>query len=153
MQDGCIGNIPQAIPLPFTVTGEVIRGKQLGSQLGFPTANIRYDARRNAWPAEGVYAGVACVRDTLHLCVLNQGKHPTSPEGIPTVEAHLLDYDGGELYGESITLEYLTFLRPEQVFPSLDALREQLSRDKQAARQWAQAYPTLLSKGAQEERS
>jgi len=139
--------------LPFTVTGEVIRGKQLGSQLGFPTANIRYDARRNAWPAEGVYAGVACVEDALFLCVLNQGKHPTSPEGVPTVEAHLLDYSGGELYGKQITLEYLHYIRPEQVFPSLEALKEQLGRDKQAARQWAQACPSLLNNGVQKERS
>lgn len=139
--------------LPFTVTGEVIRGKQLGSRLGFPTANIRYDMRRNAWPAEGVYAGVACVREALYLCVLNQGKHPTSPEGVPTVEAHLLDYSGGELYDEVITLEYLHFIRPEQVFPSLEALREQLSRDKQAARDWAAANPSLLNNGIQKERS
>ncbi|MBE5795082.1 MAG: FMN adenylyltransferase [Clostridiales bacterium] len=139
--------------MPFTVTGEVIRGKQLGSKLGFPTANIRYDMRRNAWPAEGVYAGVACVRDALYLCVLNQGKHPTSPEGVPTVEAHLLDYAGGALYGETITLEYLSYLRPEQVFPSLDALREQLALDKQAARDWAADHPTLLDSRIQKERS
>lgn len=153
MQDGCKRDHSQANPLPFTVTGEVIRGKQLGSQLGFPTANIRYDMRRNAWPAEGVYAGVACVRDALYLCVLNQGKHPTSPEGVPTVEAHLLNYAGGALYGETITLEYLSYLRPEQVFPSLDALREQLALDKQAARDWAADHPTLLDSRIQKERS
>ena len=155
MQDGAQLVKHQITPpsLPFTVTGEVIRGKQLGSQLGFPTANIRYDTRRNAWPAEGVYTGVACVRDTLYLCVLNQGKHPTSPEGVPTVEAHLLNYSGGELYGEVITLEYLHYIRPEQVFPSLEALREQLSRDRQAARAWAADNPSLLKNGFQKERS
>ena len=141
------------VPLPFTLTGEVIRGKQLGSRLGFPTANIRYDAQRSAWPVEGVYAGIACVQDELFLCILNQGKHPTSPEGVPTVEAHLLDYPGGPLYGEIITLEYLHYLRPEQTFPSLDALTEQLSRDKQAARQWAAAYPSLPGHPVRKERS
>ncbi len=142
-----------ALTLPFTVTGEVIRGKQLGSKLGFPTANIRYDANRSAWPAEGVYAGIAYVRDALYLCILNQGKHPTTPEGVPTVEAHLLDYSGGELYSEQITLEYLHYLRPEQTFPSLEALTGQLNQDKQAARAWAQNNASLLSKIAQKERS
>lgn len=144
---------PGVMTLPFTVTGTVIRGKQLGSRLGFPTANIRYDARRSCWPAEGVYAGIAAMKDALYLCVLNQGKHPTSPEGIPTVEAHLLDYTGGELYGVQITLEYLHFLRPEQTFPSLEALTGQLNRDKAAARQWAAEYPSLPEECLRPERS
>ena len=142
-----------AVSLPFTVAGEVIRGKQLGSRLGFPTANIRYDMRPGGWPRDGVYAGVACVRNVLYLCVLNQGRHPTAPEGIPTVEAHLLDYSGGPLYGEKIVLEYLHYLRPETTFSSLELLKEQLRRDKQNARDWALAFPTLLDSIVQKERS
>ena len=126
------------VPLPFTVAGTVIRGKQLGSRLGFPTANIRYDMQRGSWPKDGVYAGLACLGEQLYLCVLNQGKHPTSPEGQPTVEAHLLDYAGGELYGRQITLEYLHYLRPETAFASLDELKNQLAQDLQNARRWAQ---------------
>lgn len=129
--------------LPYTVTGVVIHGKQLGSQLGFPTANLRYDAAASLWPKEGVYAGFATVASKRYLCILNQGKHPTSPDGIPTVETHLLDYDGGELYGENITVEYRHYLRPEQTFSSLDALRAQLKQDKKAAREWAAAFPTF----------
>jgi riboflavin kinase/FMN adenylyltransferase len=135
-----------AAALPFTVAGEVIRGKQLGSRLGFPTANIRYDAQRGSWPADGVYAGIACLGDRLYLCVLNQGRHPTSPEGLPTVEAHLLDYDGGALYGQQITLEYLYFLRPETTFPSLEALKQQLDSDRQNARSWAARHAPLAGR-------
>ncbi len=139
--------------LPFTLTGTVIRGKQLGSRLGFPTANICYDAKRSCWPREGVYAGLAAVDGRYYLCVLNQGRHPTTPEGIPTVEAHLLDYSGGELYGAQITLEYLHYLRPEQAFPSLETLKEQLNRDKAAALQWASEYPSLPEECFREKRS
>ena len=89
----------------------------------------------------------------MYLCVLNQGRHPTAPGGAPTVEAHLLDYDGGPLYGEEITLEYLHFLRPETTFPSLEALRDQLNRDKQNARSWAKAFPTLADDAIRGERS
>ena len=116
-------------------------------------ANIRYDMRPGGWPRDGVYAGVACVRNELYLCVLNQGRHPTAPEGIPTVEAHLLDYSGGPLYGEKIVLEYLHYLRPETAFSSLELLKEQLRRDKQNARDWALAFPTLLDSIVQKERS
>lgn len=130
-----------AASLPYTVSGLVIRGKQLGSRLGFPTANIRYDAAGGPWPKEGVYVGLARVAGERYLCILNQGRHPTSPEGIPTVEAHLLDYAGGALYDQQILLEYQHYLRPEIAFPSLEALREQLEHDKQAARLWAQAHP------------
>ena len=117
------------VSLPFTVSGEVTRGKQLGTQLGFPTANLRYDMRPGLWPDDGVYVGAALVKGTLYLCVLNQGRHPTAPEGIPTVEAHLLDYSGGALYGEKIVLEYLHYLRPETAFSSLELqLRPQIYR-------------------------
>ena len=133
MQDGCKRDHSQANPLPFTVTGEVIRGKQLGSKLGFPTANIRHDMRRNAWPAEGVYAGVACVRDALYLCVLNQGKHPTLPEGEPTIEAFILDFSG-DVYGADVTVEYVEFIRGEVRFPDIEALKTQIARDVETAR-------------------
>ena len=141
------------ISLPFTVSGKVKQGKQLGTRLGFPTANLHYDMRPGLWPGDGVYAGVALVRGAMYLCVLNQGRHPTAPGGAPTVEAHLLDYEGGPLYGEEITLEYLHFLRPETTFPSLEALRDQLNRDKQNARSWAEAFPTLADDTIRRERS
>jgi riboflavin kinase/FMN adenylyltransferase len=69
------------------------------------------------------------------------------------VEAHLLDYAGGELYGAQITLEYRHFLRPEQAFPSLEALTEQLGRDKAAARQWAAEDPSLPEECLRHKRS
>lgn len=141
------------VSLPFTVSGKVTQGKQLGTRLGFPTANLHYDMRPGLWPGDGVYAGAALVRGSMYLCVLNQGRHPTAPGGAPTVEAHLLDYDGGPLYGEEITLEYLHYLRPETTFPSLEALRDQLNRDKQNARSWAKAFPTLADGSIRRERS
>ncbi len=152
---GCERSKPSAglVPLPFTVSGQVTPGKQLGTKLGFPTANLCYDMRPGLWPEDGVYAGVALARGSMYLCVLNQGRHPTAPGGAPTVEAHLLDYSDGPLYGEQITLEYLHYLRPEATFPSLDALREQLKQDQQNARSWAKAFPTLADGALRRERS
>ena len=135
--------------LPFELTGQVVPGKQLGSKLGFPTANIAYDPQSRSWPPEGVYAGVATVEkdDRSYLTILNQGRHPTAPGGMPTVEAHLLGYPNVPLYGRRLTLTYRAFLRPETAFASLDALREQLAQDRRSAIEWAVQNEPHLTEG------
>lgn len=133
--------------LPFELTGSVVSGKRLGSRLGFPTANLLYDPDVRAWPREGVYVGVATVEGEgrSYVAILNQGRHPTAPEGAPTVEAHLLGHPHQALYGRRITLSYRAFMRGEQRFDTLDALREQLSNDRQSALRWARREaPELL---------
>ena len=114
----------------------VERGKQLGRRLGFPTANLMPDSPA-ALPPNGVYAAAFWIdgEPLAHPCMLNQGVHPTVPEGKPTIEAHLLDYRG-DLYGRAVRVEYLHFLRPERRFDALDQLVEQLACDRQDARDW-----------------
>ena len=65
--------------------------------------------------------------------MLNIGKHPTAPEGEPTLEAHLLDYQG-DLYGKHLRIEWIAFLRGERKFESLEALKAQIALDAQQAR-------------------
>lgn len=128
--------------LPFELSGYVAPGKQLGSKLGFPTANIAYDPDGRTWPKEGVYVGLAQVEceERPYVTILNQGRHPTAPTGAPTVEAHLLGYPAKPLYGCRLHLRYLAYLRPEATFPSLEALRQQLQRDKIHALDWAKEH-------------
>ena len=135
--------------LPFELTGLVVPGKQLGSKLGFPTANIAYDPQSRAWPREGVYVGVATVEgeERSYVTILNQGRHPTAPGGMPTVEAHLLGYPERPLYGARLQLCYRAFLRPETAFPSLDALRDQLAQDRANALAWAKENEPHLTEG------
>ena len=135
--------------LPFELTGTVVPGKQLGSRLGFPTANIAYDPESREWPREGVYVGVARIHgdERSYLAILNQGRHPTAPGGMPTVEAHLLGYPAQPLYGRQLTLCYRAFLRAETAFPSLDALRGQLAADRRHALEWAHAHEPQLTEG------
>ena len=146
--------MPNPIALPegmalFTFHGRVVRGKRLGSRLGFPTANIAYDPRSRTWPREGVYVGVAQLdgESRGYVCIINQGRHPTVPEGIATVEAHLLGHAHRDLYGLELTLAYCLYLRPEQTFPSLEALREQLDRDRLSAVRWARDNAPYLLTG------
>ena len=121
----------------MVLRGCIVYGKQLGRTLGFPTANLSPDRMPDTMPENGVYAGWFCIEETGERmpCVLNQGKHPTVPEGAPTIEAHVLDFSG-DLYGRRASVEYLRFIRPEVKFASLDELKAQIARDEETAREY-----------------
>ena len=117
---------------PYTLTGTVVHGKQLGRRLGIPTANLLLPAGL-AIPKFGVYACRAIVDGKRYPAVTNIGTRPTvSGEGI-TVEPWILDYEG-DLYGREITLEFFRFLRSEQKFPSLEALQAEIFRNAEETR-------------------
>ena len=122
------------------IDGYVESGKHLGRTLGFPTANIAPERVTGAWPENGVYAAAVWIDGDAKArpAMLNQGVHPTAPEGKPTVEANLPGFSG-DLYGRRVRVEYLKFLRPERRFESLDALTDQLARDREALLDWIEA--------------
>ena len=116
--------------LPFTLSGEVVRGSRLGRGLGFPTANI---ALCDDGPQSGVYAVRAAVGGTVYRGVANAGTRPTVTDAPDRfLEVCLFDFEG-ELYGKTMEVELVAFLRPEQKFTSTDALRRQIERDKTEA--------------------
>lgn len=123
-------------PLPFTLSGETVHGKRLGTELGFPTANLRYPPTP-LLPPDGVYIALALIDGRRYIAILNQGSHPTAPGGCATVETHLLGFAGGDLYGKRLTLTYLHYLRPEMRFATLEALKAQLAADEAQAARWA----------------
>lgn len=112
----------------YSLAGKVVRGDQLGRQLGFPTANL--DVTGLALPPHGVYAVHARAQEQDHRAVVNIGSRPTlqNPEPQVRVEAHLLDFEG-DLYGQELELVFIKKLRDEQKFDSLPALMEQITRD------------------------
>lgn len=114
--------------LPIIITGTVIEGKKMGRRLGFPTANLCMPENGAGLPY-GVYAAAVTLRDGRRLPgILNHGRHPTLPEGSPTVEVHLFNFDEN-LYGETVQVEYLLFLRPETHFDTKEAMQAQVFRD------------------------
>ena len=130
--------------LPFTISGVTVHGKRLGTELGFPTANLDYPAA-TPLPPDGIYIAEAFVDGHRYASILNQGYHPTTPEGRATIETHLLDYAGGDMYGRLLTLRYLHFLRPEVKFHSLEALKAQMVVDKLDAIRWIEAHAPSLA--------
>ncbi len=125
------GNMEKAAALmgrPFSFTGEVLHGRQIGHKIGCPTANLKPDPSK-VLPPLGVYASGAWIDGVYFRAVTSVGKNPTIAEGQSvTVETHVLDFSG-DLYGKIITVELLKHLRPEAKFDSLDALIFQIKDD------------------------
>lgn len=118
---------------PWAMEGIVVRGAQLGRTIGFPTANLRLDAAVLR-PRYGVYAVRASVDGMVwYGGVTNIGKRPTVDGVRELVEVHLFDFSG-DLYERNLRVELLSFLRPEQRFPDLAALKAQIALDAQTAR-------------------
>jgi riboflavin kinase/FMN adenylyltransferase len=154
-----LGDLAQAARMlgrPVTVYGDVVAGDRIGRELGFPTANL--DLHHELHPPPGVYAGYARHADEAGPrsddraasaqripAVVNIGFRPTlgaPPPDAPRVEVHLIDFEG-DLYGKAIELEFVAFLRAEQRFADLAALRDRIAADVESARR-------LLATGARQ---
>ncbi|RYC71100.1 bifunctional riboflavin kinase/FAD synthetase [Spirosoma sordidisoli] len=123
---------------PYSLTGTIVKGRQLGRTIGFPTANMQVDDPVKLIPANGVYAvdvlyAGQSANDQLLGGMLNIGFRPTVAGTNQTIETYIFDFEK-DIYGEHLTLRFREFLRPEQKFDGLPALVEQLKRDEESAR-------------------
>lgn len=129
------GNITLAneyLGYPYFITGMVTQGKQLGRTIGFPTANIKPLEDYKLIPANGVYTASAEIAGKTVPGMLNIGIRPTVDGTYQTIEVHFFDFDT-DIYNTEIKLSLHTRLRDEQKFGSLDALKEQLQKDRENA--------------------
>ncbi|HEY9800510.1 MAG TPA: bifunctional riboflavin kinase/FAD synthetase [Leptolyngbyaceae cyanobacterium] len=141
LDTGDLKNANRFLGRPYTLIGVVVEGKQLGRTIGFPTANLELPKDKFI-PRQGVYAvRVKILAQTPDansppeiLGVMNIGNRPTVNGTYSSVEVHLLDWSG-DLYGKQLAVQLIEFLRPEQKFPSLDALKAQIQQDCTVARQ------------------
>jgi riboflavin kinase/FMN adenylyltransferase len=117
---------------PYAIAGRVVRGRQLGRTLGFPTANLRFGGKMPA--LSGIHATVVHgVGVRPWPSVSSVGTRPTVDGVEPLLEAHLFDFDG-DLYGRRIEIEFVAKLRDEEKFPDLPTLVAQMHRDAAHAR-------------------
>ena len=132
LQGGDFAQATRLLGRPYAIGGHVVRGRQLGRTLGFPTANLRF---RGKTPAlHGIYATrVHGVTDTPWPSVSSFGTRPTVDGVEPLLEAHLFDFSG-DLYGRRIDVEFVAHLRDEEKFPDLPALVTQMHLDEARAR-------------------
>jgi riboflavin kinase / FMN adenylyltransferase len=134
LETGDVVRAKQLLGRAYSLTGTIIQGQQLGRTLGFPTANLNVSAEKFI-PLRGVYqVQVDSPAFTQpQLGVMNIGIRPTVAGAVQTIEVHLLDWSG-DLYGHTVTVHLEQFLRPEQKFESLDALKAQIQLDCANAR-------------------
>lgn len=132
LAQGAMEDTANLLGRPFTLTGTVLHGRGVGHTLGFPTANIDLSQTRKMLPAYGVYA----VRIGDRVGMANLGPVPTFGVDKPLLEVHLLDFHG-DLYGQTVTVEFIHRLRDIVRFDSSEALQHQLQEDIKQTRLWS----------------
>ena len=131
------GNVARAnryLGYDYTLTGKVILGNQLGRKLGFPTANIETHDEHKLIPRDGVYAVRVKIDGEFHDGMLNIGTRPTISRNADhrSIEVHIFEFNR-DIYLHDLTLYFIEKIRDEKKFESLDALQQQLAKDKESA--------------------
>lgn len=125
---GHMEEVHQLLGRPYSFTGTVIKGDQRGRTLGFPTLNFLFPEHMIT-PPDGVYANRVCINGTWYNGVGNIGDNPTFTNQYHRCEVHVFDFDE-DVYGLDVTVEFISFLRGEMKFNSLESLVHQLHNDQ-----------------------
>jgi len=126
------GNVALAktyLGYPYPLTGTVVKGKQLGRTIGFPTANLQITESYKLIPKNGVYAVQVFVKNATYYGMLNIGTNPTVDGTTKTIEVHIFDFNE-DIYNELLTLRFLTRIRDENKFESLPLLINAIKEDE-----------------------
>ncbi len=132
IRDGNFDAVTAMLGRSYEVSGEVIEGSKLGRKLGFPTANLRLGDQQV--PKEGVWVVEV---DGKYKGVSNLGLKPTVGGDEKLLEVHLFDFEG-DLYGKTLRVRFVRFIREEKKFASVDELKEQIARDAGEARMFSE---------------
>lgn len=133
VREGHVHRAQQLLGRPFSMTGQVVRGYQVGHKLGYPTINTQPEPG-GLMPHRGVYVSDVSIGDSTYRAVTNVGTRPTFTDAdIVSVESHLITFDG-DLYGTWAEVQFLRYLRPERSFESGEALRAQIAADIEEAK-------------------
>jgi riboflavin kinase/FMN adenylyltransferase len=143
LSEGQIADASAMLGGPWFVTGEVIHGEKRGRELGYPTANIRLD--HNCGLKHGIYAVRAGRGEERFDGVASFGRRPTFDNGAPLLEIFLFDFKG-DLYGETLDIAFIGFIREELKFDNVDALVKQMDDDSARARAQVAAAPGAFPK-------
>jgi riboflavin kinase/FMN adenylyltransferase len=121
----------QYLGYQYSFSGKVVKGKQLGRTIGFPTANIQIDEAYKLIPKNGVYIVKSSIDEKIHFGMMNIGNRPTVDGKNQTIEVYFFDFDK-DIYDTSISVTILDRIRDEKKFDSLEDLKKQIEKDKQS---------------------
>lgn len=139
LSEGDITKANMYLGYNFMLTGIVSKGKGLGKQLGFPTANIHIEEDYKLIPKYGSYIVDSLINNQLVYGMMNVGINPTVNGEKESIEVHFFDFDD-TIYNKKIQINLLHRIRDEQKFESVDALKKQLLKDKQASLDYIESY-------------
>ena len=139
LENGELSQAAELLGRPYHMEGRVVYGRQLGRQLGYPTANILLKRRKT--PLHGIFVvRVIDQHGNTYAAMASLGERPTIGAGDTLLEVHLFDFQGN-LYGQHLKVEFLQWLRAEQKFDSLAALTAAIQQDEHNARTYFQRNP------------
>ena len=124
------GNMPKVTALMgryYSITGEVVKGNELGRTIGFPTANVKLEEYM-VGPLNGVYATECMVDGRRYKSITNVGNKPTIGQYDKNVETNIFDFDES-IYGKTITTKFIKMIRTEKKFSGLEELKNQIEND------------------------
>ena len=134
LEEGDITSAAEMLGYGYALKGVVVAGNRLGRTIGFPTANMKLYEPLKLVPGRGVYVVEAEVLGKKYRGMTNIGLRPTVGGSFTTIETHILDFDE-DIYGLPLRITFLRRLRDEVHFPSLEALKEQLEKDRDCCRE------------------
>lgn len=129
LQEGDVPTADHFLGRNYSLSGLIVKGKQLGRTIGFPTANIQVREIAKLIPLDGVYAVKVYYKNDVLGGMLNIGNRPTVDGTYQTVEVNIFDFDQ-EIYGENLKVEFLQKIRNEKKFDGLEELKAQIAKDK-----------------------
>lgn len=142
LKAGNVSEARQCLGRPYTLSGRVVYGEQIGRKIGFPTANLQPDDDKLV-PRKGVYAVMVSVEGGLpKRGIMNIGTRPTFNGTQQTLETNIFD-EVGDIYGKSLRIAFVSRLRDERPFASEDALAEQIRKDKTEAEHILKDYEQI----------
>lgn len=135
LSEGAIELANQLLGRHYQLKGIVVRGRQIGRKMGYPTANLHLD-HEYFTPKLGVYVGYVRIEGLNYQAMISVGLNPTvKDDKLISVEAHILDFDR-DIYDATVEFLFVHYLRPEEKYKSLDALMHQIRLDEEATRRY-----------------
>ncbi len=134
VNEGRLDEARRCLGRPYALRGVVVRGERRGRQLGFPTANLKIEHADKLVPPPGIYAVRGVLRSGTYDGALHLGPRPTFKGSPPTIELHLLDFDG-DIYGEEVRVDFIEYVREILPFSTSAALVAQMRDDVEEVRE------------------
>ena len=139
LDEGDISTANSYLGYPFMLSGKVISGNRIGRTIEYPTANLNIEESYKLIPKNGVYVVQAIINSERTVGITSIGTNPTVGGKHKTIETYFLDFDQ-ELYGQQLQIEFLIRIRNEEIFDSIQELKEAIRKDEQFARDFVSKH-------------